>query len=351
MVVTNNYESITSSIAALVFSQVAAWGGSAGESNLTTSLTNVIAMAAGAPGYCLALAGGNSVPIGWPTPYFEYGFRSSNNFVAIVSPDQAIELGANGLVYNEFGLIRGFTNIFAITPNLYQYLFLQANGVAVMDYNRSVLSNVVSISQGAAHSMALLQNGTVIAWGNNYYGQTNIPAGLTNVIAIAAGYYHSMALVSSGIVVSWGMCQYGQTNVPADLTNVVAIAAGAYHSLALKRDGTVVSWGFNNYGQTNVPSGLTNVIAIAGGEDDSLALIGNGPPVLQVPLINLIGTTNQFSVSLPTQSGRVYSLQYKNSLADSNWLALPLTAGNGNTVILTDLGATNSQRFYRVQQW
>ncbi|MGA9450320.1 MAG: hypothetical protein WBW41_03135, partial [Verrucomicrobiia bacterium] len=84
---------------------------------------------------------------------------------------------------------------------------------------------------------------------------------------------------------------------------------------------------------------------------DSLALIGNGPPVLQIPLINPAYKTNSFSVSLPTQCGRVYSLQYKNSLTDANWIALPLSAGNGNNITVTDTNATNSQRFYRVQQW
>ena len=36
------------------------------------------------------------------------------------------------------------------------------------------------------------------AWGNNAYGQTNVPAGLTNVLSVAAGEYHSMALKLNG---------------------------------------------------------------------------------------------------------------------------------------------------------
>jgi Regulator of chromosome condensation (RCC1) repeat len=214
-----------------------------------------------------------------------------------------------------------------------------------------VLSNVVAVAQGEAHSMALLRNGTVVAWGNNFYGQTNVPSGLTNVIAIAAGYYHSLALTGNGTVVAWGANFNGQTTAPPGLSNVVAIAAGGYHNLALMSNGTVVSWGMNIYGQTNVPSGLTNVIAIAAGEYDSVALIGNGPPVAQIALANPTYNTNSFSISVPSQSGRVYSLQYKNSLTDTNWIALPLNAGNGTNIIVTDKSATNSQRFYHVQQW
>ncbi len=39
--------------------------------------------------------------------------------------------------------------------------------------------------------------GTVVAWGDNTYGQTNVPAGLSNVTAIAAGGYHTVALVGT----------------------------------------------------------------------------------------------------------------------------------------------------------
>ena len=98
-----------------------------------------------------------------------------------------------------------------------------------------------------------------------------LPAGdiagqLTNVVAIAAGDDHSLALKADGTVVGWGDNFYGEITIPAGLTNVVAIAAGGYHSLALKADGTVVGWGDNNYGEINIPAGLTNVVAIAAGD-------------------------------------------------------------------------------------
>jgi alpha-tubulin suppressor-like RCC1 family protein len=60
------------------------------------------------------------------------------------------------------------------------------------------LTNVVAISEGYQHSIALKADGTMVAWGNNTYGQTNVPAGLSNVVAIAAGGYHNLALYDSG---------------------------------------------------------------------------------------------------------------------------------------------------------
>ena len=105
---------------------------------------------------------------------------------------------------------------------------------------------------------------TVTAWGrmNNTSAQNAwVPSSLgTNVIAISAGYGHALALRTDGTVVGWGGDNfYGQNSIPAGLTNVVAIASGYYHNLALKSDGTVVAWGDNGWGQTTLPTGRLGV--------------------------------------------------------------------------------------------
>ena len=109
--------------------------------------------------------------------------------------------------------------------------------------------------------MALKADGTVVAWGFNDHGQTNVPLGLSNVVAVGTGDYHSLAVKADGTVVAWGWNNYGQTNVPAGLTNVIAVTGGGDHSLALKADGTVVAWGYNSFGEATVPAGLSNVTA------------------------------------------------------------------------------------------
>ena len=141
------------------------------------------------------------------------------------------------------------------------------------------LSGVVSIAAGGSHSLALKSDGTVVAWGANTYGQTSVPAGLSGVVSIAAGESHSLALKSNGTVVAWGFNQYGQASVPTGLAAVVAIAGGGQHSLALKSDGTVVAWGWNHYGQSSPPPGLAGVVAVAGGGSHSLALRSDGTVV------------------------------------------------------------------------
>ncbi|QNK58673.1 S-layer homology domain-containing protein [Paenibacillus sp. PAMC21692] len=141
------------------------------------------------------------------------------------------------------------------------------------------LSGVAAIAAGVEHSLALKSDGTVVAWGFNDRNQSIVPAGLNNVTAIAAGNRHSLALKSDGTVTVWGNGDFGNSNLPAGLSGVVAIAGGAYHSLALKSDGTVVAWGYNSFGQSTIPAGLNGVVAIAAGYFHSLALKSDGTVV------------------------------------------------------------------------
>jgi hypothetical protein len=104
-----------------------------------------------------------------------------------------------------------------------------------------------------------------------------VPGGLSGVTAIAAADFHSLALKNDGTVVAWGCGanqNHGQCTVPGELSGVTAIAAGDYHSLALKSDGTVVAWGCSggDRGQCAVPSSIPGVTAIAASHAHSLAL-------------------------------------------------------------------------------
>src|SRR6185436_4452608 len=71
----------------------------------------------------------------------------------------------------------------------------------------------------------------VIAWGANESSQTNVPGGLSNVVAVAGGAARSLALRNDGTVVAWGSYTNGgrpvRMTVPGGLgSNVVGIASG-----------------------------------------------------------------------------------------------------------------------------
>ena len=50
------------------------------------------------------------------------------------------------------------------------------------------------------NTFALKNDGTVRAWGDNRFGQATVPPGLNDVIAISAGFRHSLALKIDGTV-------------------------------------------------------------------------------------------------------------------------------------------------------
>lgn len=185
------------------------------------------------------------------------------------------------------------------------------------------LSGVAEVATGHSQSLALLDDGTVMAWGYNEDGNLGVGTAtgpqscgegwsavscastpmpvqeLSGVTAIASGWLHNLALLDDGAVMAWGYNSNGQlgdgTNVDRDhpvavsgLSGVTAVAAGAYHSMALLNDGTVKSWGWNilwslggiaveDESRVPVPvDGLTGVTAIEAGYMNSYAL-GNPP--------------------------------------------------------------------------
>ena len=160
----------------------------------------------------------------------------------------------------------------------------------------SGLTNIVMVAQGALHGLAVNGDSTVTAWGNNYVfttpptyeGQATPPAGLSNVVSIDAGYYSSIALKNDGSVVFWG--DVNETNLPSGLSNVVAIAATGNHSLVLRNDGVLIGWGDNFLGASTIPPGLTNVAAIGLGVYNGMAIKSNG--TLTVWGYNGYGQTN-----------------------------------------------------------
>jgi len=65
-------------------------------------------------------------------------------------------------------------------------------------------------------------------------------------------------------------------------------------------------------------------------------------------LYNPVWTSNVFSFQFNARSNVVYQPQFKTSLADSNWTALPSIAGQRAAVTVTDTNRPAAPRFYRV---
>ena len=159
------------------------------------------------------------------------------------------------------------------------------------------LSNIVAISAGWCHGLALDANGTVWEFGA---GSGGFPSGtvepqdfipwpiLSGAVAIAAGQFNDVILRSDGTVWVFGGSLGTPTQEPG-LSNVVAVSTGFFASAALEADGTVWVWGRNDDGElgngTSTPNqvfppgpvpGLSGVTAVAVGWDHLLALRADG---------------------------------------------------------------------------
>jgi hypothetical protein len=72
--------------------------------------------------------------------------------------------------------------------------------------------------------------------------------------------------------------------------------------------------------------------------------------VIPAPTIsnpNLAGTA--FTLSVLTQVGFNYVLEFKNSLTDPVWTPVQTNGGNGGLMNMTNSGLTAPTRFYRVR--
>ncbi len=171
---------------------------------------------------------------------------------------------------------------------------------------------VEMISAGYYHTCALLKNGSVRCWGDNYYGQLgdnttisrNEPVSVSNltfgVRQISSGGSHNCVLTENNGVKCWGRNDTGQigdgstTNqpLPVDVSGLNAgvgtVIAGGYHTCALMLAGSVKCWGDNENGQIGIgstkearkpndvfglESGVKNVCA---GEKHNCALLSQG---------------------------------------------------------------------------
>lgn len=196
---------------------------------------------------------------------------------------------------------------------------------------------VKAIAAGYYHTLALREDGSVIAWGRNDSMQCEVPyyLKLKNVTSVFAGEKNSVVLTSNknrqmiwewpnaeyftisenGPMVAWGNLgwswgmwgtyeslsalsqgsdytlgllndgtvkvfgdnyEYPSIDVPKGLQECTAVAAGGKHKAVLLKNGKVKVWGDNRYGQCNVPENLNNCRAIAAGNNHTVALKEDG---------------------------------------------------------------------------
>jgi uncharacterized repeat protein (TIGR02543 family) len=134
------------------------------------------------------------------------------------------------------------------------------------------LTSVVKLASRGYHSVAVKSDGTLWAWGWDEYGALGIGVadanydypvpvevqGVTNPIMVTTGFGFSVALMQDHTLMAWGNNEEGEIGdgtttdrltpvaVPG-IDQVVWISAGWTHMVAIRADGTVWTWGANNW--------------------------------------------------------------------------------------------------------
>lgn len=280
------------------------------------------------------LGNGDTVGTNQPAPVQVKGVGGDGFLDCVVSVSagekHTVALKSDGSVYawgnNDFGQLGDNTTTGA------RYTPVRVKGPGGSGF----LDCVVSVSTSWNHNVAVKMDGSVWAWGDNFYGQLgdntvdqpvfNSPVRVTGpngegyldgVVSVSAGFYHTVARKSDGSVWAWGRNWNGElgdgnygngtdqrapvqvkgTGGSGFLAEVASVSVGKNHNAATKADGSVWTWGFNYFGQigdnttyiavqqrttpvqvkgTGGTGFLTGVDSIDAGEEHTVALKADG---------------------------------------------------------------------------
>ncbi|XP_054807132.1 uncharacterized protein LOC129309533 isoform X3 [Prosopis cineraria] len=245
---------------------------------------------------------------------------------------------------------------------------------------------ICEVSCGAAHVVALSEDGLLQAWGYNEYGQLGrgvtceglqrahiITAyakfldetpELVKITKVSCGEYHTAAMSDKGEVYTWGLGNMGQLGhsslqygdkellprrvVALDGVFVKNVACGGMHSCALTKEGALYAWGGGQAGQLGLgpQSGFFSCIS-----NDSQAFFRN-IPALVIPKGVQLAACGHCHTLISTRDGRIHGWGYNNYGQAANgkytyaWYPSPvdwcvgevrkLAAGGGHSAVLTD---------------
>lgn len=188
---------------------------------MVSSLTSIVAVAGGT-NHSLAVSNNGDL---WAWGRNGKGQLGNGTQTNSNSPIQVTSLTGVTAVEggNEFSLaLKNDGTVWAWGYNNYGQLGNGTQTNSKTPIQVSSLSGIIAIAGGSQNSLALKNDGTVWAWGYNSNGSlgtgTNltsnpVPAQVTStsdIIAIAAGYGHSLARKNDGTVWAWGGNFYGQ---------------------------------------------------------------------------------------------------------------------------------------------
>ena len=127
---------------------------------------------------------------------------------------------------------------------------------------------------------ALTDEGEVFVWGPSTSGEKSIPEFKEKVKAIYGGRAHYDAVLEDGSVVSWGNNKYHQTEAPG-MTGIQKIYTGNFQNYAVDEQGQLHTWGLAGF-----PLGTDSL-----GRDLLTRIVNGGRVTMTVGAISVIIAT------------------------------------------------------------
>ncbi|GAB3845506.1 hypothetical protein GCM10028822_04040 [Hymenobacter terrigena] len=156
-----------------------------------------------------------------------------------------------------------------------------------------------TVLAGMAHSLALRDDGTLHAWGANFSGQLGVgqllkdcfwPTAINNEMrwqSVSAGPSHTLAVRDDGTLWAWGENERHELGIgsvdpyfePRQVgrdSHWRSVSASVASSLALRTDGSLWGWGENPQAQPDPAPNYPTPTALAPGQTWQAAYAGNG---------------------------------------------------------------------------
>ncbi|MGN1417989.1 MAG: RCC1 domain-containing protein [Acutalibacteraceae bacterium] len=192
-------------------------------------------------------------------------FTLCGTHYAYLRPDGTVYASGIGEYYNTCNQcgVSGWNDIVSVSSGYHHTVGLKADGTVVAtDFAKDYLDDgvripncyvdqcevydwkdIVMVSAGSSHTVAVKKDGTVVATGNDIDPRCEV-GGWNNIVSVAAGSSHTIGLRKDGTVVATGENNKGECDV-SDWNNIVDIAASADISIGIKADGSVVAAGYS----------------------------------------------------------------------------------------------------------
>lgn len=201
-----------------------------------------------------------------------YGSLGNGNKEIVYSPEQLSITNVKQVVGTPKSTIflKNDGTVWACGSNVHKILGDGSEKTQTLPVKVMNVSNIIKVSCGTNHAVALTNQGEVYVWGTNSRGQLGMPeitedsnavlTVFTDVIDIGADGDYTIIIKNDGTAWSFGYNYYGQLGIGnrinktspeqiSTLSNITKVILSYSHAAAIDSYGNVWMWGDNSYGQ------------------------------------------------------------------------------------------------------